>query len=157
MGLTYLTKEGYKKLKEELEYLQTVKKPEISRRVGVARDHGDLKENFEYHSAKEALTQTMMRIRDIGLKLSSAQIIDDEDIPADKALLGTTVKILDLDEDEEEKYMLVCTEEADPMEDKISIDSPIGKGLFGHKEGDVVEIQVPAGTVKYKILEITRG
>ncbi|MFH1416037.1 MAG: transcription elongation factor GreA [Elusimicrobiota bacterium] len=156
MGKTYMSREGYEKLKKELEYLQTEKKPAISARIGVAREHGDLKENFEYTAAKEALTQVMIRIRDITMKLSTAELIEDADIASDKVYIGATVLVTDEDTGEEEKYQLVCEDEVDALEGKISVESPIAKGLLGHKEGDIVEIQVPAGILKYKITDISR-
>lgn len=154
--VTYLSKKGYEKLKEELEYIQTVKKPGISKRLGVARAHGDLSENAEYDAAKEALSHVMIRIRDLTIKLSTAEIIDGKNISSDKVYIGATVTLVDQNTDEELKYILVGTDEVDPMEDKISIDSPIAKGLLGHKVGDVVDIKIPAGIVKYKISKITR-
>ncbi|MFC2061507.1 transcription elongation factor GreA [Elusimicrobiota bacterium] len=156
MDKTYLSRAGYKKLTEELEYLQSVKKPEISARIKTAREHGDLKENFEYHSAKEALTQVMLKIRDISIKLSSAEIIEDTDIASDKVYIGATVEVEDENSGDEDTYTLVSVDEVDPMEGKISINSPIAKGMLGHKVGDVVEIEVPAGILKYKIKKITR-
>ena len=153
MGKLYLSKDGYEKLKKELEYL---KKPEVSARIKIAREHGDLRENSEYDTAKEVLTQVMIRIRDISMKLSNAELIEDADIDPDKAYIGATVYLKDIDSDEDIKYMLVCADEADPMEDKISVDSPIGQGLLGHKAGDTVEIIVPRGTLKYKITKIGR-
>ena len=156
MGKIYLTREGHKKLQEKLIHLREVKKPEISKRLGIAADHGDLKENFEYHAAKEALTQVMMKIRDITIKLSNAEIIEETDIDSDKVYVGATVHIVDLETGEKEKYIIVSSEEADPMENRISLDSPIARGMLGHMVGDVIEITIPVGTVKYKILEITR-
>jgi len=153
---TYLSREGYEKLKKELEYLQKVKKPEISKRLGVAADHGDLSENFEYDSAKEALTQVMLKIRNITEKLATAEIIDDANIASDKVYIGATVKLEDINSSSEIKYIIVGADEANPMEDKISVDSPIAKGLLGHKVGDEVEIKIPRGIVKYKITNISR-
>lgn len=152
----YLSKEGYEKLKKELKYLQSEKKPEISKRIGVARDFGDLSENFEYTSAKEALNQVMIKIRDISIKLSNAEIIEDTDIASDKVYIGATVELIDQDTKDEDKYTLVSVDEVDSLEGKISIDSPIAKGLLGHKIGDVVEIEIPTGKICYKIKKITR-
>lgn len=152
----YYSRAGYEKMKKELEYLQEVKKPEISKRIAIARDHGDLSENFEYTAAKEALTQVMIRIRDISVKLSNAQILEDTDIDPDKVYIGATVEVLDTEASEEEKYTLVSVDEVDPLEGKISVDSPIAKGLLGHAVGDIVEIEVPAGKLVYKIIKISR-
>ncbi len=152
----YLSRNGYEKLKKDLEYLRTVKKPEISKRIEIARGHGDLKENFEYTAAKEALTQVMIKIRDIAIKLSNAEILEDSNIASDKVYVGATVEVLDMDDNEEDQYTLVAVDEVDPLEGKISIDSPIAKGLLGHKIGDIVDIKIPAGIVKYKILKISR-
>ncbi|MBN2407907.1 MAG: transcription elongation factor GreA [Elusimicrobia bacterium] len=156
MKRTYLSKEGYKKLKEELKYLKEVKKPEISKRIGVAREHGDLRENAEYDTAKEALAQVMIKIRDISMKLSTAEIIENTDIASDKVYIGASVHLVDQKSKEELKYILVSPDEVDVLEDKISVDSPIAKGLLGHKVGDTVEIRIPAGTVKYRITKIER-
>lgn len=156
MGKTYLKKEGYLKLKKELKYLQEVKKPEISKRLGVAADFGDLSENAEYDTAKEALTQVMIKIRNISMKLSNAEIIDDLDIASDKVYIGATVTLEDQNTKEEIKYSIVSSDEVDPFEDKISVDSPVAKGLLGHKVGEIVEIKIPAGIVKYKITDIKR-
>ena len=156
MDKVYLSREGYNKLKEELKYLQDVKKPEISKRIGVAREYGDLSENFEYTAAKEALNQVMIKIRDISVKLSNAEILDEAGISADKVYIGATVELLDENTREQEKYTLVCTDEVNALEGKISIDSPIAKGLLGHKIGDKVEISIPSGKIAFKITGISR-
>ncbi len=153
---TYLTKKGYEKLKKELDYLKRVKKPEISKRIGTAADHGDLSENFEYDSAKEALTQVMMRIRDISYKLSTAELIDNGNISSDKVYAGASVKLKDMKTGEEITYTITGADEADPMENKISVESPVSQGLIGKSAGETAEIKVPRGTMKYKILEISR-
>lgn len=152
----YLSKEGYEKLRSELEYLKKVKKKELTKEVGEARAHGDISENAELDAAKEAQGLCMKRIAELEEKLFRVSIIDDMDIPADKAYIGATVKIKDMDTGEELERILVAGEEADPSCGKISIASPVGKGLLGHKEGDVLEISVPAGVLKYKILKISR-
>ncbi len=153
---TYLTRKKYEELKEELKYLQEVKKPEISERIGTAAGHGDLSENFEYDAAKEMLQQTMIRIKDITNKLSSARIFDEEEIDPGKVYIGATVKLLNLDTEEKETFTIVGADEADPFEDKISVDSPIAAGLLGKEPGDTSDIETPAGKVRFKILEITR-
>ena len=152
----YLTREGYEKLREELEFLKTVKRRELSKAVGEARSHGDISENAEYDAAKEAQALNEKRIAELEEKLSHARIIDDENIPKDEVLIGATVKLRDLDSGGELQYTLVSEIEADYGQGKISIASPVGKGLLGHKENETVEIKTPAGILRYKILKITR-
>ncbi len=152
----YLTREGHRKLIEELEYLKTIKRREISEAIGRARAHGDISENAEYDAAKEAQALNEKKIAEIEEKLSCARILDDENIPKDEVLLGATVKLKDLNSGEELEYTFVSEIEADYAQGKISIDSPIGKGLLGHKKNEIVEINIPAGTLKYKILKISR-
>ena len=156
MGEVYLTKKGYQKLYEDLEYLKKVKRREISRAIGLAREHGDLGENAEYDAAKDAQAHTERRIAELEEKLSGARIIEDEDLPSDQVLIGATVKLKDLDAQEEFEYMLVSAEEADFEQNKISVSSPIGQGLMGRKAGETVAIKVPRGTLNYKILAISR-
>jgi len=156
MGDVYLTREGHQKLTEELEFLKKVKRKKISQAVRDAREHGDISENAEYDAAKEALALNEKKIAELGDKLARARIIDNEKIPKDQALIGAKVKIKDLDTQEDSEYILVSTEEANYEEGKISISSPVGSALLGHKIGDVVEIEIPAGNLKYKILEISR-
>jgi transcription elongation factor GreA len=156
MRRVYLTREGYEKLRKELEYLKNVKRREISKTLEYARSLGDLKENAEYQAAKEAQALNEKKIQELEQKLASAEIIDDMDIARDEVRIGAKVKLMDLDTQEEEEYTLVSPEEADPSQGLISVYSPIGKALLGHKKGDVLEIKVPAGTLRYKILDITR-
>jgi transcription elongation factor GreA len=156
MGDIYLTKKGYQKLAEELEYLKTVKRRELSKAIGAARAHGDISENAEYDAAKDAQGMNEKRIAELEEKLAGARILDDQDISSDEVLIGATVKLKNLDTDEELEYMLVSSEEADFNQNKISVDSPVGSGLLNHKAGEAVEIKVPAGVLKYKILEISR-
>ncbi len=155
-GEIYLTKKGYQKLRDELERLKTVERRRISKAIGEARLQGDISENAEYDAAKDAQAHCEARIVELEAKLSSVRIIDDENIPADKIFIGAIVTLKDLDTDEEFKYMLVSPEEASYEENKISIQSPIGRGLLGHKEGATVEVKVPAGILKYKVLKIRR-
>jgi transcription elongation factor GreA len=156
MDEIYLTKKGYEKLAEELEYLKTVRRRELSKAIGEARSHGDISENAEYDAAKEAQGLNEKRIAELQEKLSRARILDDEDISKDEVLIGATVKLKDLDTEEELAYTLVSEEEADYAQGKISICSPVGQCLLNHKENDVVEIKIPAGILKYKILKISR-
>jgi len=152
----YLTREGYEKLREELEHLKKVRRPQLSKDIEVARAHGDLSENADYDAAKEALTKLQRRIADTENKLRTATIVDDAAIPTDKVYINAKVTLKDMEEGDEFEYTLVGADEADPVEGKISVFSPIGQGLLEHKAGDVVEIKVPKGTVKYKILKIER-
>ena len=151
----YLTREGYEKLIKKLEFLKT-RRIELSKEIEQARAHGDLRENAEYVAAKEAQALNEIRIAGLGEKLSRARIIDDENIPKDEVLIGATVKLKDLDSEEELQYTLVSEVEADYDQGKISTSSPVGQGLLGHKENETVEIKVPAGIVRYKILKISR-
>ena len=155
-GKTYLTREGYEKLRQELENLKTVKRRQLSKAIGEARAHGDISENAEYDAAKEAQGLNEKKISELETKLSGAQILDDENISKDEILIGATVKLKDINSGEELEYMLVAEEEADYSQNKISVTSPVGSGLVNHKKGETVEIKVPAGTLKYKVLNITR-
>jgi transcription elongation factor GreA len=152
----YLTREGYERLREELEFLKNVRRREISKDLEKARSFGDIGENAEYDAAKEAQALNEKRIAELEEKLARARIIDDENIPRDEVRIGATVRLKDLDSGEEIQYTLVSELEADYSQGKISITSPVGKGLLGHKEGENIEIETPAGTLRYKILKITR-
>ncbi|MBU4310927.1 transcription elongation factor GreA [bacterium] len=151
----FLTKEGYEKLTKELYYLKTVRRREISKEIKEAREHGDISENAEYEAAKEKQAFMETRILQLETKLSQARIIDDKRIPKGRAYLGATVLLRDLESGEELSYTLLGGDEADSSEGKISVHSPVAKGLLGHKAGDRVEIRVPAGIRKYKILKIS--
>jgi len=153
----YLTAKGHEKLLEELKLLKTVRRRELSREIGIARSHGDISENAEYDAAKEAQAFNEKKIAELEERLSRAQILDDTKIAKDKALVGATVKLKDLDSGEELQYTLLSELEADFSRGKISITSPVGKALLGHKQGEIVEIKVPAGALRYKILKISRG
>ena len=150
-GPTHLTPEGYEKLRKELEYLKTTKRRELSKAIGEARAHGDISENAEYDAAKEAQGMNEKKISELDAKLATAQILDNAAMSSDEVLIGATVKLKDMDSDEELEYTLVSEEEADFDANKISVQSPVGTGLLNHKKGDVVEIQVPRGILKYKI------
>ncbi len=154
MAEIYLTREGRNKLIEEIDRLQK-RKPQIQDEIARAREHGDLRENAEYHAAKEALTNLMQRISEIDSKLSRAKIIEEQNIDPDKVFIGVTVTIKDEDGDEYE-YSIVDEEEANPLEMKISIGSPLAQGLLEHKSGDIVDVNLPAGVKKFTILKITR-
>ena len=156
MSKIYLTSNGFEKIKKELEHLKTKKRREISKEIGKARAHGDISENAEYDAAKDAQGLNEKRISELEDKLSCAQIIDESQMSTDEVLIGATAKVVDLETDDEEIYILVSEAEADFANGKISVTSPVGKALLGHKIGDTIEINVPAGTLKYKITEITR-
>ena len=155
-GSNYLTREGFEKLRKELESLKTVKRRQLSRAIAEAREHGDISENAEYDSAKEAQGMNEKKIAELEGKLASAKILDDENISKDEVLIGATVSLKDLNTNEKIEYMLVSEDEADYSQGKISISSPVGSGLMNHKKNDSVEIKVPAGVLKYKILKIER-
>ncbi len=155
-GLIYMSKEGYEKLQDQINFLKSTRRKEIQVQLQEARAHGDLGENAEYEAAKEAQAFNEIRIAEFESKLASARVMTDLNIPEGKALLGTTVFIRDCKTDEEIQYKLVSELEADFAEDKISVSSPVGKGLLGHVEGDIVEIKVPSGVLKYEIKKIKR-
>ncbi|MDD4900243.1 MAG: transcription elongation factor GreA [Candidatus Omnitrophica bacterium] len=155
-GDIYLTREGYEKLAQELEFLKTTKRRELSKAVGEARAHGDISENAEYDAAKDAQGMNEKRIAELEIKLSRARIIENEKMSVDEVLIGAKVLLKDQDTDEELEYILVSEEEADYEQNKISVSSPVGKGLLGHKLGATVEVKIPAGLLKYKILKISR-
>ena len=153
---TYLSRQGHQDLLKRLEELKKQKRG-LSKEVGTAREHGDLRENSEYHAAKERLAQVMHQIGELETKLSQVQITDDMNLPADEAGLGSRVVIRDVALTVEETYILVGPDEVDPANGKISIQSPLGKGLLGHKAGMKVKIQLPKTTVTFEILTIERA
>ena len=152
----FLTQAGYDKLEEELGFLKKVRRREISEQIGEARLKGDLKENAEYHAAKEEQASVEGRISELEYKLSRARIIERENIAKDKVYIGAIVTLLDLDTENQEVYILVSKEEADYSQNKISIESPIGGALLGKKIDEVVKVQVPAGELNYKVIKIER-
>lgn len=156
MDEIYLTKKGYQKLAEELDHLKNVVRRQLSKAIAEARAHGDLSENAEYDAAREAQGQNEQKISELEAKLGQARILDDENMSKDEVLIGATVKLKDLDTEEELVYTLVSELEADYAQGKISITSPVGKGLMNHKLNEEVSIKIPAGTLRYKILEISR-
>ena len=153
---TLLTYEGLKKLEEELEYLKTVKRKEITEKIKVALGYGDLSENSEYDEAKNDQAFTEGRIIQLENMLKNAVVVDESEIPKDKVSVGSIVKVMDYEFDEEVEYTIVGSAEADPMNFKISNESPVGSALIGKKVGDVVEVAVPSGVSKFEILEIRR-
>lgn len=155
-NVSYYTEEGLKKLKEELEHLKAVERPNASQAIADARDKGDLSENAEYDAAKEAQGLLEMKISKMEELVANARIIDESQLDTSKALVLSTVKIKNQANGMEMKYTLVAESEADLKTGKISVTSPIGKGLLGKKVGEIAEVQVPNGTIKFEILEITR-
>lgn len=154
--ISYYTAEGLKKLHEELEQLKNVERPKASQAIAEARDKGDLSENAEYDAAKEAQGLLELRISKLEEVLANARLIDESQLDVSKALVLSTVKIKNLTNGMEMAYTLVAESEADLKSGKISVTSPIGKGLLGKSVGDIAEIKVPNGTMKFEILEITR-
>jgi transcription elongation factor GreA len=150
----YLTESGLKKLKEELHDLKYKIRPGISQKVATARELGDLKENAEYHAAREELSLAETKIQQLQDRIARARIIDENDRDTGQVSILTTVTVLDLKRKKEYEYTLVSADEADIKNNKISISSPVGKGLLGKKVDEVAEIQVPAGILKYKIISI---
>jgi len=150
----YLSQEGYDKLKLELEELKGVKRPEISKKISEARDFGDLKENAEYHAAKEAQAVLEAKIRQLEQTLSRAKILNKNDIASDKVTILSQVRLKDINRDLEVEYTLVSPQESDFKQNKISTTSPVGKALLGKQKGDIVEIRVPAGILKYEVMDL---
>jgi transcription elongation factor GreA len=152
-----MTREGYDKLKAELDKMESVDMPQILERLANARSEGDLRENAEYHGQREAQGMLQARINERRSILSRAEIIDPSTIDQSKISLGATIVVKDLDTDEDEELSLVGKGEDDIFENKFLVTSPIGQGLLGKKAGEKVEIQVPRGKLRYKILEIKYG
>ena len=152
----YMTKEGMEKIKKELHDYKFKKRPAVSQKVATAREHGDLKENAEYHAAREELSILETKIQQLQDQLSRARIIDEKDISADKVYILTTVVLKDLDFDDTLEYTLVSPAEANIDENKISVVSPIGKALLGRGKGEKIAVQVPAGSLNYEIVDIKK-
>ena len=151
-----LTQEGYDNLEKELEYLTTEKRAEIAEWIKIALGFGDLSENSEYDEAKNAQAANESKIAELENKLRYAKIIDESEIDTKTVQVGNTVKVLDMEFNEEESYTIVGSTEVDLRQNKISNESPIGAALMGAKKGQVVEAQAPAGVIKYKIISITK-
>ncbi len=154
--ITVLTRKGEEKLKEELNELKSVRRREVAEKIKVALSFGDLSENSEYDEAKNEQGMIESRIAEIEQTLAHAQIIDDDDISTEKVGIGTTVKILDMDMDEELEFKMVGTKEADINSGKMSDESPIGAAIMGHEVGETVEVETPSGVIGFKILEIRK-
>ena len=151
-----LTKEGFNKLEEELNYLKTEKRTEIAERIKVARGFGDLSENSEYDEAKSAQRENEEQIAELEAKIRNAKIIDESEIDTKTVQIGNLVKLLDIEFDEEVEYTIVGSTEVDLAQNKISNESPIGKALLGRKKGETVDVDAPQGVIKFKILAIKK-
>lgn len=150
-----MTREGYQRLKEELERLLKVERPKNIKEIEEARAHGDLSENAEYHAAKERQSFIEGRIRELQAKLSMAEVIDPSKVDPSKVAFGAKVKVLDIDADEEYVFHLVGPDETDVKNGKISVTSPVGRALIGKEVGETVVIKAPGRTIQYEIIEIS--
>lgn len=155
--ISYYTEEGLKKLKKELDQLRDVERPKASQAIADARDKGDLSENAEYDAAKEAQGMLEMRIAKLEEVVANARIIDESQLDTSKVLIHSTVKMKNKANNMIVSYKLVAQSEADLKSGKISVDSPIGKGLLGKKVGETAQVTVPNGTIEFEILEVTRN
>ncbi|CAL2084110.1 transcription elongation factor GreA [Tenacibaculum sp. 190524A02b] len=155
-NVSYYTEEGLKKLKEELAHLEQVERPRVSQEIADARDKGDLSENAEYHAAKEEQSLLETKIAKLKNVVASARILDESQLDTSKALIHSIVKIKNTTNGMEFTYTLVADSESDVRNGKLSVNSPIGKGLLGTQVGDIAEIKVPNGIMKFEILEISR-
>lgn len=155
--INYYTEEGLKKLKAELYDMETVQRPKISAQIGEAIDKGDLSENAEYDAAKEAQGILEMKISKLKTVLSNARLIDESELDTSKALILSNVRIKNLANNAEVTYTLVAENEADLKQKKISVESPIGKGLLGKSVGDIADVETPRGVIQFEILEISRS
>ena len=152
-----LTYEGLKKLEDELQDLKVNQRREIAQKIKEAREQGDLSENAEYDAAKDEQRDIEARIEQIEKILKNAEVVLDEEIDLDKISIGCLVRVLDVEYDEEEEYKLVGSSEASSLQNKISNESPFGQALIGAKVGDIVEVEAPAGVIKFKVLSIHRA
>ena len=155
-SVNYLTEEGLKKLQEEINFLRNVERPRISQMISEARDKGDLSENAEYDAAKDAQGMLELKILKMEELLANSRVVDGSKLDGSKVLILSTVKLKNMDSKQEVIYTLVSEQEADLKSGKISVGSPIGKGLLGKAVGEVAEILVPSGKMQFKILEIKR-
>ena len=151
-----MTAEGLSKLEEELEQLRVIRRKEVAEKIKQALAFGDLSENSEYDEAKNEQAQVEARIAQIEGMLKLAKVVDESDISTDSVGIGTRVKLLDVEFEDEEEYSIVGSSEADPSQNRLSYESPVGKALMGKKVGDIVDVDAPAGKIQFKILEITR-
>lgn len=153
--ITYLTEEGFHKTKEELEHLRSVERPAASKAIAEARDKGDLSENAEYDAAKEAQGLLEMRISQLETLLATARLIDKSKVNTDKVQILNTVTLMNHNTKKSVTYTLVSEKEANLKEGKLATTTPIAKALLGHKKGDVVDVSVPAGVIRFEILDIS--
>ena len=151
-----LTYEGLKKLEEELELLRGTKRKEVAERIKQALSFGDISENSEYDEAKNEQAQVEGRIVQLESMLKHARLIDEDDVQTDVVSVGAKVRLYDVEFDEEVEYHIVGSTEANPLKSKISNESPVGAALIGHKKDDIIEVQVPDGSIKFKILDISK-
>jgi transcription elongation factor GreA len=149
-----LTPEGHEKLKEEIEYLSTVKRREVAERIKQAREFGDIAENSEYDDAKNEQAMLEHRIATLEERLKDARVIDAGDVTTDVVSVGTIVRLRDVDAKETIEYTIVGSAEADPAEYRLSNESPVGRAILGRKKGETVEVSAPRGSLKYKIMDI---
>ena len=149
-----LTPEGHNKLKEEIEYLSTVKRREVAERIKQAREFGDIAENAEYDDAKNEQAMLEHRIATLADRLTSALVVNTNEIPTGVVAVGTKVRLRDMDAKETVEYHIVGSAEANPAEQKLSNESPVGKAIMGHKKGETVEVAAPRGSLKFKIMDI---
>ena len=155
-NISYYTPEGLKKLKEELDHLEHVERPRVTQEIADARDKGDLSENAEYHAAKEEQSLLEFKIAKLKNVVANARIIDESQLDTSKILIHSVVKIKNTANKMEFSYTLVADSESDVRNGKLSVNSPIGKGLLGKKVGEIAEIQVPNGIMKFEIVAISR-
>ena len=151
-----LTYEGLKKLEDELENLKVVRRKEVSQKIKEAREQGDLSENAEYDAAKDEQRDIELRIEELEKLLKNAEVVVEDEIDLEKISVGCQVKVLEMDEDEEMKFRIVGSTEANSLQNKISNESPVGHALLGKKVGDVVDVETQVGVIQYKVLEIQR-
>lgn len=151
-----MTADGLAKLENELEELRVVRRKEVAEKIKQALAFGDLSENSEYDEAKNEQAQVEARIAQIEGMLKISRVVEEKDISTDAVSIGTKVKLLDVEFEDEEEYSIVGSSEADPSQNRLSYESPVGKAIMGKQVGDIVDVEVPAGTVQFKILDISR-
>jgi transcription elongation factor GreA len=149
-----LTPEGYEKLKQEIEFLRNDKRREVADRIRVAREFGDIAENAEYDDAKNEQAMLEHKIAQLEERLLHARVIDTDDVDTSVVSLGSKVRLRDVDANETVEYHIVGSAEANPAEQKLSNESPVGKAIMGHKKGETVEVAAPRGSLKFKIMDI---
>ncbi|MDO5571500.1 MAG: transcription elongation factor GreA [Bacteroidales bacterium] len=155
MAVSYMTEDGYKKLLDEISYLETIKRPEISRQIAEARDKGDLSENAEYDAAKEAQGMLEMKISQLKELVAKARLIDESKLTNESVQILSKVKIKNVKNKMEMTYTIVSDSEANLKEGKIAVSTPIAKGLLGKKVGEIAEIKVPSGLMSFEIIDIS--